>query len=90
MIVTDQKISETIPKTLVLETANRVWVVRVERRLDRVERARAEVAEDDPERADHERRLRGVAPVHPPIFASAPEAVVDAAPVDTRPAEARN
>ena len=61
-IITDQKISEMIPKTLSVADRDRVRVVGVEDRLHRVERARADVAEDDAERADEQRPFRGAVP----------------------------
>ena len=48
---------------------DRVWVVRVEHRLDGVERARPDVPEDHAERADSQGGPSGGAPVHTPIFA---------------------
>ena len=47
---------------------DRVRVVRVEDGLDRVERARPDVAEDDAERADRERGLSGGAASHVALF----------------------
>ena len=69
MIVTDQKISERTPKMLSVVALTgcgspglkTVWIG--------VERARADVAEDDAERADSEGGPGGGAPVHTPIFA---------------------
>ena len=59
MIVTDQKISEMIPKTLSVRHRDRVRVARVEDRLDRVERTGADVAEDHAQGADDQRPPRG-------------------------------
>ena len=56
-IVTAQKISEMIPKTLSVVAVTGMRVARVEDRLDGVERAGADVAEDDAEGADDQRRL---------------------------------
>ena len=58
MIVTDQKISEMIPKTLSVDAVTGMRVAGVEDRLDGVERAGADVAEDDAQGTDDERRLR--------------------------------
>ena len=58
MIVTDQKISEMTPKMLSLGHLDRVRIARVEHRLDGVQRARPDVAEDHAESTDGERRLR--------------------------------
>ena len=49
---------------------HRMRVVRVEHRLNGVERTRTDVAEDDPERADRKSSLSGGAPGHPTIFAT--------------------
>ena len=55
MIVTDQKISETMPKMWSRRRLDRVRVAWIEDGLDRVERARADVAEDDAERSERAR-----------------------------------
>ena len=64
MIVTDQKISDTTPKIASCRRLDRMRVARVEDRLDRVERARPDVAEDDAERADRECGLSGGSLLH--------------------------
>ena len=64
MIVTDQKISEMIPKMLSCGHLDRVRIARTEDRLDGVQRARADVPEDNSESTDRESPLGGSASVH--------------------------
>ena len=64
MIVTDQKISEMIPKMLSSVHLDRVRIARVENRLDGVQRAGADVPEDNSESTERESPLGGSASVH--------------------------
>ena len=59
MIVTDQKISEMIPYTLSALTGTGCGSLGVEDGLNGVDRAGADVAEDDAQRADDDRRPVG-------------------------------
>ena len=67
MIITDQKISETTPKTLSARDRDRVRVARVEDGLEGVDRAGADVAEDHAQRADEDRAPGHLASVAYPV-----------------------